>query len=296
MTAVSWLNGQWHSHRQTQISVDDRAFLFADGVYEVVSVYQSQFVDSDLHLARLKRSLAGLSMRLPLSDRALSIIARELVRRNSIDFGMVYLQVTRGAAPRWHGFPDPSVQSTVLLTAKHLPAPSDTPQRCDHVKTTTDLRWHRCDWKTTNLLANCLALQGALDDGFDSPWLVAGNPQDPQSLVREGASSNAWIVTQDGVLITHPESEQILGGCTRTALLQIAADLQIRTQERRFTLAEALAAREAFNSSSTSYLRPVLSVNGVALGDGTIGPTTRRLHEAFIARLNKGEGLSDQWA
>ena len=122
MTAVSWLDGRWLTHRQARVSVDDRAFLFADGVYEVVSVYRGQFVDADLHLARLRRSLAGLSMRLPLSQAALSVLARELIRRNAIAHGMLYLQVTRGAAPRWHGFPDPAVKSTLLLTAKHLPA------------------------------------------------------------------------------------------------------------------------------------------------------------------------------
>ena len=292
MTAVSWLDGRWLTHRQARVSVDDRAFLFADGVYEVVSIYRGQFVDADLHLARLRRSLAGLSMRLPLSQAALSVLARELIRRNAIAHGMLYLQVTRGAAPRWHGFPDPAVKSTLLLTAKHLPAPSAIPRRSDHIKTTNDLRWGRCDWKTTGLLANCLALQGALDDGFDGPWLVAGDPDDKRTVVREGASSNAWIITQDGVLVTHPESPQILGGCTRAAILQIASDLQIQSEERTFTIGEALTAREAFNSSSSSYLRPVLSLNGTAIGDGTIGPVTRRLHEAFVARLERGVGLS----
>ena len=186
----------------------------------------------------------------PVSKRALSVLACELLRRNQIQYGMIYLQVTRGTAPRWHGFPDPPVKSTLLLTAKHLPQPSTTPRRCDHVQTRPDLRWGRCDWKTTGLLANCLALQDSLDAGYDSPWLVAHPERGAQAEVREGASSNAWIVTGEGALVTHPDSQQILRGCTRDALLTLAKDLQIRTEERVFTVGEALAAEEAFNSSS----------------------------------------------
>ena len=292
MTAISWLDGRWLTHREAAVSVDDRAFLFADGVYEVISIFRAQFVDADLHQARLARSLDGLSINLPLSERALSLIARELVRRNAISYGMIYLQVTRGAAPRAHSFPDPEVRPTVLLTAKHLPAPGAEPQRQDHVKTVADKRWGRCDWKTTGLLANCLSLQEAINAGYDSSWFVDKIEQGEAAVVREGASSNAWIVTQDGVLVTHPTTEQILGGCTRTALLEVAKTLQLKVEERNFTLAEALGAAEAFNSSSTSYVRPILSVNGTPIGTGKMGAVTLRLHQAFVDRLERGDGLS----
>ena len=284
---TSWIDGRYLPHRRARVSVDDRAFLFADAVYEVVAVYDGKFIDARLHMERLANSLDGLRIAPPMTSRALSLVARELLRRNRLRHGYLYLQITRGSAPRWHGFPNPPVRATVFMSVTHKPAPGESPARADDVVSMPDERWQRCDLKTTSLLANCLAMQDAIDAGGSSPWLVAED-----GTVREGASSNAWIVTRDGVLVTHPLCRNILGGCTRGRILRLARELQLRVEERGFSRDEAGGAAEAFISSSTSFVRPVVSLDGEVIGDGGAGEVSLRLYEAFIDSLRRGDDLT----
>ena len=288
MTALAWLDGRYLPHAAARVSADDRAFLFADAVYEVVAVYEGRFVDAGEHMARLGRSLAGLKLVPSWSEAALSLAACELLRRNRIAYGFLYLQISRGAAPRGHAFPDPPVRATTWMTAVRRPPPPPVPAGGDRVRTLPDARWARADLKTVSLLANCLALEEARNGGQDAAWLV-----DEEGRVREGAASNAWIVSKSGVLTTPPLSERILGGCTREVLLRLAEGLQLPVEERAFTAEEAREAREAFASSSSLFIKPVASIDGQTLPDGAPGPVATRLYEAFLARFEQGEGLSD---
>lgn len=285
---ISWINGRYLPHREAMVSVDDRGYLFADAVYEVIAVYDGRFIDAHLHAERLARSLGGLRIAAPLSHGALSLVARELCRRNCLRYGYLYLQITRGVAERWHGFPNPAVRAGIFMSITHAAPPAGEPSRLDAVISCPDERWQRCDLKTTSLLANCLAMEDAIEAGGSSAWLIGED-----GTVREGASSNAWIVTGDGVLVTHPLCENILGGCTRQRLMVLADGLQLRVEERGFSRLEALGAAEAFISSSTSFVRPVISLDGEEIGGGEAGSVSLRLYGAFLDSLRCGEGLTE---
>lgn len=276
MSRIVYVNGDWVAEEEAKVSVFDRGFLFADGVYEVTSVLGGRLVDFEGHLRRLHRSLSELEIAPPADDATLLAIHREIVARNGLEEGMIYLQVTRGAADRDFAFPQDARPSLVLFTqAKPL---ADTPAARDGIRVITvpDIRWGRRDIKTVQLLAPSLAKMAAKKAGGDDAWMVE------DGLVTEGSSNNAYIVTADGTLVTRDLGHSILHGITRAAVLRLAAVAQIRVEERPFSVAEAQAAREAFITAASAFVTPVVAIDGQPIGDGKPGPVTRRLREIYI--------------
>jgi D-alanine transaminase len=276
MSRIVYVNGAYVPEEEAKVSVFDRGFLFADGVYEVTSVLDGRLVDFAGHLARLHRSLAELDMPVPATDDDLLAIHRELVARNTVEEGMVYLQVTRGAADRDFAYPPDPVPSLVLFTqARPL---VDTPSARTGIKVIAlpDIRWQRRDIKTVQLLASSMCKMMAKKAGRDDAWLVE------DGFVTEGTSSNAWIVTEAGALVTRNLSTSILHGITRHAVMALAAEAQIRVEERPFTVEEAHGAAEAFITAASAFVTPVVEIDGKPLGDGTPGPLTRRLRELYV--------------
>lgn len=275
MSRVAYVNGRFQRLREPAVRVEDRGFQFADGVYEVWAVRAGRLCDEDGHFARLRRSLRELEIGLTMADAALRAAICETVRRNRVREGLVYLQITRGAAPRDHTFPDPPTTPTIVITAKTLKAGGQAGIR---VITVPDIRWGRCDIKSVALLPNVLAREQARRAGAQEAWLV-----DAEGFVTEGSASNAWIVLEDGRLVTRPLGADILPGVTRAAVLRAAESLQIRIEERAFTVAEARAAREAFVTSATKAATPVIAIDGTPVGDGRPGPVTQRLRAAYLS-------------
>jgi D-alanine transaminase len=276
MSRIVYVNGAYVPEEEAKVSVFDRGFLFADGVYEVTSVLDGRLVDFAGHLARLHRSLAELGMPVPATDDDLLAIHRELVARNTVEEGMVYLQVTRGAADRDFAYPPDPMPSLVLFTqARPL---VDTPSARTGIKVIAlpDIRWQRRDIKTVQLLASSMCKMMAKKAGRDDAWLVE------DGFVTEGTSSNAWIVTEAGALVTRNLSTSILHGITRHAVMALAAEAQIRVEERPFTVEEAHGAAEAFITAASAFVTPVVEIDGKPLGDGTPGPLTRRLRELYV--------------
>jgi D-alanine transaminase len=282
MNRVSYVNGRYLPHRLAGVHVEDRGYQFADGVYEVIAVHQGWLVDEDLHLQRLGRSLAALEMAWPMSEMALRLVLRQMIRRNRIvERGSVYLQVTRGTAPRNHAFPPPQ-RSTLVLTARRLPPFSYVAARQGvAVITAPDLRWRRRDIKSVSLLPNVLGKQQAVCEGAFEAWLV-----EDDGTITEGTASNAWIVSAAGELVTRPADWSILNGITRTVVLGEARQMGIPVREGPFSVDDAKAAREAFLTSTTSVVRPVIRIDDTIIGSGDIGPVTDRLLKACIAQLN----------
>lgn len=282
MGAIAFVNGRYIPHRRAVVHVEDRGYQFADGCYEVIAVRHGRLVDEDLHLDRLDRSLAALRMAWPMARAALRVVLAEMVARNRIDgFGLVYIQITRGVAPRNHLFPA-AAKGALVLTARSLPAPTLAKARQGvGVITVPDLRWQRCDIKSVALVANVLGKQAAADAGAYEAWLV-----DAHGLVTEGTASNAFIVTGDGVLVTRAADAAILGGITRAVVLDLAQELQVRCEQRAFSVEEAKAAAEAFLTSTTSLVKPVVAVDGVTIGTGAIGPLTTRLLEVYFDHID----------
>ena len=281
MSRVAYVDGRYVPHARASVGVEDRGFQFADGVYEVWSVFDGRLADSEGHFTRLSRSLAGLRIAEPMPRAALERVLAEVVRRNRLRDGLVYLQVTRGRARRDHAFPDPAVRPTVVVTAKAVDfaAAERRAQAGVAVVTTPETRWARCDIKTVGLLPNALAKQAAREAGAYEAWFV-----DADGHVTEGASTNAWIVTAEGALVTRDTGANILRGVTRAAVSELAAELQLRVEERAFTVAEALAAREAFITAATAFVTPVTRVDGSAVGEGAPGPVALRLRGLYLDR------------
>jgi D-alanine transaminase len=278
MSRVAYVAGQYLLQRQAAVHIEDRGFQFADGVYEVIAVRGGRLLDEAPHLARLHRSLAELRIAPPMGDGALQTVLREVVRRNGVVNGIVYLQVTRGAAPRDHAFPK-RARPTLVVTARRS-RPSD-PRLAQHgvaVVTIPDLRWQRCDIKSVALVANVLGKQQAREAGAYEAWQVDGDGR-----VTEGTSTNAWIVTADGTVVTRAADHAILNGVTRLAVLDIIARGGYRLAERPFTVAEAKAAREAFLTSTTADLLPVVTIDGAPVGEGRPGPLAQKLRAAYLA-------------
>lgn len=270
------MNGRFVPHGNASVHIEDRGFQFADGVYEVVTVLDGTFVDIDGHLARLDYSLAQLAIRPPMTEAALRILMRRLVDRNRLADGIIYLQVTRGVAPRDFKFPKRS-RSTLVMTTRSMKLP-DRARLASGVRVVTapDIRWARRDIKSVGLLAQVLAKQHAAKSGAFECWMI-----DPDGFVTEGASSNAWILTADGVLVTRQANNSVLHGITGNTIERLAAELQIPTERRPFTVQEALAAREAFLSSATTFCTPVVAIDGAPVGSGSPGALTLRLAEAY---------------
>lgn len=268
MGRIAYVNGRYVPHDRACVHIEDRGYQLADAVYEVCEIWNGAFVDPTAHLNRLDRSLAALSIAAPMRRGALMLVLREVVRRNRIRDGLVYLQVSRGVARRDHGFPVPSVPPSLVVTARRI-----DPQRMERlatdgvaVVTRADDRWARVDIKTVSLLPNVLAKQAAREAGAYEAWLVDG-----EGYVTEGASTNAWIVTGDGALVTRPAERGILRGVTRMTVLDLARHLGLQVEERPFTVAEAMEAREAFATSATSLVLPIVRIDDRPVANGAPG-------------------------
>jgi D-alanine transaminase len=281
MSRIVYVNGAYVPEEEAKISVFDRGFLFADGVYEVTSVLDGRLVDFAGHLRRLHRSLGELEMPAPVTDAELEAIHRELIARNGVEEGMVYLQVTRGAADRDFAYPPSPVPSLVLFTQARPLADTAAARNGIKVISVPDIRWARRDIKTVQLLAPSMCKMLARKAGCDDAWMVE------DGFVTEGTSSNAWIVAADGTVITRDLSNSILHGITRAAVLALAREAQIRVEERAFTLAEAGEAAEAFVTAASAFVTPVVEIDGRPVGDGRPGSLTRRLRELYIAESRR---------
>ncbi|QIB35726.1 D-amino-acid transaminase [Ancylobacter pratisalsi] len=278
MSRIAYVNGQYVPHEQAAVHIEDRGYQFADGVYEVCEVSGGRMVDQRRHMERLVRSLGEIRIAMPMPMAALDVVIRETVRRNRVRDGFVYVQVTRGVARRDHFFPDPSTPPSIVVTARSV-----DPRKADAlalkgiaVITAPDNRWERVDIKTIGLLPNVLAKEAAKAAGAREAWFVDG-----QGRVTEGGSTNAWIVTAEGKLVTRQADTAILRGITRTVMMEVAEKLQLRVEERAFTVAEALAAREAFVTSATNFAMPVVRIDGHPVGEGRPGRVARALREHF---------------
>ncbi len=273
MPRISYVNGRYLRHPDAAIHIEDRGYQFADGVYEVVAVHGGRPIDEDGHLERLGRSLGELGIAWPMKVRPMKVVMGEMLRRNHIHHGMLYIQVTRGVAPRGHAFPDPSTASSLVMTTRSLPAPDkETLGRGVTVITIPDIRWERRDIKTIGLLPNCLGKQQAVEAGAFEAWMVDGD-----GLVTEGTLSNAWIVTESGELVTRHADRAILDGVTRRAVLGLAGKRGIAFHERPFSVEEAKDAREAFVTGTTALVKPVVGIDGQDIGDGRPGKLSLEL-------------------
>jgi len=279
MSRIAYVNGQYVPYGQAAVHVEDRGFQFADGVYEVVAVSDGGFVDLEGHLVRLERSLDELRIERPMTRAALSIVLRETVRRNRVKNGSVYLQITRGASKREFAFPI-DIPPTVVAIARHIDWSKAAANAAKGVPAITqpDIRWGRCDIKTVGLLPAALAKQAAKEAGAYEAWLV-----DEKGFVTEGSSSNAWIVTKDNVLVTRAPTHEILSGITRAAVLELAKREGLTVEFRAFSVAEAQAAKEAFVSSATSYVIPVVTLDGKPIGNGGPGVVASKLRSLYEA-------------
>lgn len=278
MSRIAYVNGRYRDLRDACVNVEDRGYQFADGVYEVCEVRGARLVDFPRHMARLQRSLSELRIAEPMPITALAIIMREVVQRNRVTYGIVYLQVTRGVARRDHAFPANLVKPGVVVTARALDREKKRQTAATGIKVITlpENRWPRVDIKSVSLLPNVLAKQQAREKGAHEAWYV-----DSEGFVTEGASSNAWIVTKDGRAVTRSVDQGILAGITRAVLMEVLRALQIRLEERPFTPAEAREAAEAFVTSASQIVMPVVAIDGQVVGDGQPGGIARRLREEF---------------
>ena len=279
MSRVAYVNGVYRPHGQAVVHVEDRGFQFADAVYEVWSVADGRLADFDGHMTRLFRSLGELRIDPPMSREALTRVLRETVRRNRVRDGIVYLQVTRGTARRDHPFPPPGTPPSVVVTAKSMnfDAMDARAAKAITVLTHPDNRWGRCDIKTVGLLPNVLAKQAALDAGAGDAWLV-----DELGLITEGTSNNAWIVDKDGALRTRDIQANILRGITRQTLMEIVKEEGLTVDERPFSVEDAKQAREAFVTSASAFVLPVVGIDGAKIGDGKPGPLAKRLRDLYL--------------
>lgn len=285
MGRIAYVNGRFVPHGQAVVHIEDRGYQLADGVYEVWSLFDGKMADAEGHFARLERSLAELRIAMPMSRRALTLVLREAIRRNRVKEGLLYLQISRGVAPRDHAFPGPDVRPSVVITVKSLDRGAVEARAAKGVSvvTTPENRWGRCDIKTVGLLPNVLAKQKAKEAGAAEAWFV-----DDLGFVTEGASSNAWIVDADGRLRTRDTNANILRGITRRTLMQVIADEGLEVDERPFTPAEATAAREAFITGAGALVLPVIAVDGRKVGDGVPGPLAIKLRRLYIERARAG--------
>jgi D-alanine transaminase len=281
MSRVAYVNGQYQPHGQATVHIEDRGFQFADGVYEVWSVFDGKLADYEGHMTRLARSLTELRIEIPMTRGALTQVLKETVRRNRVVNGIVYLQVTRGTARRDHPFPAQGTPPSVIVTSKSVNFAKAQAQAAKGVAVITqpDIRWGRCDIKTVGLLANVLAKQAARDGGAYEAWMV-----DDMGLVTEGASTNAWIVDKDGKLRTRDTQANILKGCTRTTLMTLIAEEGLELDERPFSVEDAKQAREAFFTAAGAFVMPAGSIDGAKIGDGAPGPIATRLRERYLEK------------
>lgn len=279
MPRFAYVNGRYVRHADAAVHIEDRGFVFADGVYEVCQVQNGFIVDLTRHLDRLERSLSEVRIRPPMPRAALTGIMREVLRRNRVVNGMVYLQVTRGVARRDHVFPSPEVRASLVVTAKAMNPAVNAAKYAAGIKALTvpDNRWGRVDIKTIGLLPNVLARQEAREAGAQEAIFV-----DADGNVTEGGATNLWIVDGNGILVTRPADHAILRGITRTTLMDVAEKIGITVVERRFSVAEMLEAREVFITGATTICLPVVSIDGHVIANGHPGMTAQKIREAFF--------------
>jgi len=277
MRRVAYVNSEFVPLYQAKISILDHGFLFADGFYQVSVVLNRKLVDNKSHLARLERSVREIALPLPETLERIEDIQNELVARNALNEGLVYLQVTWGAADREFTFPKEVKPTLVMFTQDKQLVDAPSAYTGIAVKTLPDIRWARRDIKSIALLAQVLAKQAAAEVGCQEAWMVE------DGMITEGGSSSVFIVTGDNVILTRPNSSAILPGCTRKALMALAEERQLRVEERAFAVDEAIAAKEAFITSASSFVLPVVTIDGVQIADGQPGALTKRLREVYLA-------------
>ncbi len=285
MSRIAYVNGRYLPLPQATVNIEDRGYQFADGIYEVIYRHNGRLIDRDLHLARLDRSLRELAITPPMSHAALLGVLGEVARRNRLQTGLIYMQVTRGVAPRAHPFPPAGTRPSLVVTMRRAaPFPSDIGAWQANAVTLPDQRWARCDIKSVALLPNILAKQAARAAGAYEAIL-----HDANGMVTEGASTSVFIVDDNGVLRTRSLSQAILPGCTRAALLaELGRDIQF--SERPFSLDELKSAREIFITAATTFVKPVTELNGAPVGDGEPGPIARRLFAEMTSRIAGNTG------
>lgn len=282
MSRIAYVNGRYIPHSQASVHVEDRGYQFADGIYEVVMVLNGQPVDYDSHLKRLYNSLKLIKIKANFSEASLRIIIARMIRLNHLVNGTIYVQVTRGVARRDHKFPTAS-QPAIVMTAKLLASMPSPSQKGVAAITVADERWARRDIKTIQLLPNCLAKQEAAEKGAFEAILVM-----PDGSVSEGSSSNVWLVTDKGELVTRKANENILNGITRQSVQKIAGMHQLKVSERTFDVAEMLNAREVFITSATSIVTAVTKIDDTVISDGEIGVVSAALREDYIQHAHGG--------
>lgn len=282
MPRISYVNGRFVPHSEASVHIEDRGYQFSDGVYEVMAVVNGAFLDGDWHLTRLRYSLEQLEIAPPVAWTALPLLVRELLRQNKARDGMVYIQATRGVAKRDHAFPK-NVRSSLVMTVVKPKWPSDVMmEKGVSIITAPDVRWGRRDIKSISLLPNILAKQAAAHAGVREAWLVGED-----GVVTEGSSTNAWIIDAKGRVVTHPANHRILGGITRLTLIDLAKKSGIPVLEQPFTVSDLRKASEAFLTSTTSLVLPVVEADGKKIGKGVVGPVTKKLQQLYAAYIEQ---------
>jgi len=274
---IAYVNGSFVPMSEAKVSILDRGFLFADGIYEVAAVLDGKLIDNASHLARLERSVGEIALALPETLARIQEIQKELIARNNLVNGMVYLEVTRGAdTGRDFAFPKDVKPTLIMFTSVKDIVNAASAKTGIGVITVPDIRWTRRDIKSVALLAQVLAKQAAAEAGAGEAWMIE------DGMVTEGGSSSAFILTQDDVLVTRQNSSAILPGCTRKAVVTLAEERQLRVEERSFSIQEALAAKEVFITSATVFVQGVVSIDGKTVANGKPGPMTARLREIYV--------------
>jgi D-alanine transaminase len=284
LVRCAYVNGRYLPGAQAMVHIEDRGYQFSDGVYEVCEVRDSHIIDEQRHIARLSRSLHELRIPMPMADRALGIVVRECLHRNRVRDGIIYLQITRGVARRDHAFPAPDIKPTLVVTARSLDRATNERIAAEGVAVVTvpDNRWERVDIKSISLLPNVLAKQVAREQGAKEAWFV-----DRSGHITEGSSSNAWIVTMDGKVVTRPAERGILRGVTRTVLLEVIRAQGLSFEERAFTPEEVYRSREAFLTSASQAVVPVVRIDGRPVGNGAPGLVATALRAKFHAHAQR---------
>lgn len=282
MSRIAYVNGQYVPHLEAVVHIEDRGYQFADGVYEVIPIVANKLIGEEGHLDRFWRSMSELKIDEPMKRAPMKLVMREVLRQNGIETGLIYMQVTRGVAPRDHPFPK-EVVSSLVMTAKRtsLEKAEKKAEIGVSVITIPDIRWTRRDIKSVSLLPNVLAKQEAVEKGAYEAFLV-----DEEGYITEGSSTNAWIIDQNGTLITRPASNDILSGITRADLLTLLKANKYEVELRPFTVEELLNAREVFLTSSSSYVQPVVEVDGKVIGNGKPGSISNGLRSLFKDFMN----------
>jgi D-alanine transaminase len=282
MSRIAYVNGRYCDQRLATVNIEDRGYQFGDGIYEVVHLHAGRFIDAERHLDRLERSLREIRLAMPMSRAALTQVLAEVARRNRVTEGLLYMQVTRGVARRDHAFPARPVPPALVVTIRRIaPYPTDLDRWAAACITHPDLRWARRDIKTINLLPNCLARQAAREQGATEAILY----DEATGMVTEGAATTFWIVDEQGAIRTRHLDQAILPGCTRGALMAELREAGIAFEERDFSVEEMRRAREAFLTSATSFVKPITRIDGAPVGDGRVGPVTRRLFAIFARHV-----------